>query len=268
MSDRIFKIFVPSFARKWRIILTFASNAPRWPNTPVSEQMILQVQQLSKQYKHQPAVDQISFSVEKGEIVGFLGPNGAGKSTALKMITGCLSIDKGDVFIGNHSIVADPLRAKALIGYLPEHNALYEEMYVREYLEYVAGFYKLSGEKRQIVKNIMENTGLSPESHKKIGQLSRGYRQRVGLAQALIHRPELLVLDEPFTGLDPNQIEEIITFVKRESADKAILFSSHVLQEVSSVCTRVIILHHGRIVLDKPSGEIENLALTFKRLTQ
>ncbi|MDR2626669.1 MAG: ABC transporter ATP-binding protein, partial [Dysgonamonadaceae bacterium] len=166
--------------------------------------MILQVQHISKKYKGQAVVDNVSFSAGRGEIIGFLGLNGAGKSTTLKMIAGCLSIDQGDVFIGNHSIVGDPLKAKALIGYLPEHNALYEEMYVREYLEHVAGLYHIPGKRKDLVDEMIKNIGLSPESHKKIGQLSKGYRQRAGLAQAFIHRPELLILDEPLTGLDPN----------------------------------------------------------------
>ncbi len=231
--------------------------------------MILQVQNISKKYGKQQAVDAISFSVEKGEIVGFLGPNGAGKSTTMRMLTGCISADKGDVLISGFSISKQALKAKSNLGYLPEHNPLYEEMYVKEYLEYVAGMYDLPAKDIKIqVDAIVNEVGLQPESHKKIAHLSKGYRQRVGLAQAFVHDPQLLVLDEPITGLDPNQIEEIESFLRNKSREKAILFSSHTLSEVASVCTRIIIIHKGKIVLDEPINNIENLDSTFKELTK
>ncbi len=229
--------------------------------------MILSVENISKKYGKQQAVSRLSFSVEKGEIVGFLGPNGAGKSTTMKMIAGCLMPDGGEILIGGKSVITYPLEAKKMIGYLPEDNPLYEEMYVREYLEYVAGLYGFSRDAREKSGEIIDAVSLSPEAHKKIGQLSKGYRQRVGLAQAFIHNPELLILDEPITGLDPNQIDEIRDFLIRQSQDKAILFSSHTLPEVSSVCTRVIIICAGKIVFDKPMTEVDDLATIFKDLT-
>ena len=228
---------------------------------------MLQIQHIAKDYGKQPAIKDISFSVAKGEIVGFLGVNGAGKSTTMKIITGCLSPDKGDVLIGGDSIAKHPNQAKRKVGYLSENNPLYGDMYVREYLEYVVRMYAPQANALNRVEAIIHSTGLLPEAHKKIQQLSKGYRQRVGLAQAFVHEPELLVLDEPITGLDPNQIDEIQQFLIDQSRDKAILFSSHTLSEVSSVCTRIIIIHQGEIVLDKPMKDVDNLSLTFKELT-
>ncbi len=230
--------------------------------------MLLQVQQISKKYGNQLAVDNVSFSVKMGEIVGFLGLNGAGKSTTMKIITGCLAPNSGDVLIDNTSILENPLKTKKNVGYLPENNPLYEDMFVREYLEYVIRMYDSQKEYHERVEKIIKETFLSAEANKKIGQLSKGYKQRVGLAQAFIHHPKLLILDEPITGLDPNQIDEIEDFLKIQSMDKAILFSSHTLSEVASICTRVIIIHQGKIVLDKKIAEISDLAGTFKELTK
>jgi len=229
--------------------------------------MTLKVSQISKKYGSQQVLNEVSFSVNKGEIVGFLGPNGAGKSTTMKIITGCLFADDGFVEIGNFSMDKNPLNAKALVGYLPENNPLYDEMYVAEYLEYVAELYPKSGELDKTVKDIILQTGLQPEVHKKIANLSKGYRQRVGLAQAMIHNPELLVLDEPLSGLDPNQIEEFNHLLSEMSTEKAILLSSHTLSEVEAVCTRIIIINKGKIMLDQPMSEIENLPELFKKMT-
>lgn len=229
--------------------------------------MIVKVQDIVKRYGRQTAVDRVSFSIDKGEIVGFLGPNGAGKSTVMKIIAGCLSPDEGDVQIASHSIKKDPIPAKSRIGYLPEDNPLYEEMYVREYLGYVWRLYARTGKASDRVESIMAETRLLPEAHKKIGQLSKGYRQRVGLAQAMIHDPELLVLDEPITGLDPHQIEETQALIRTKARGKAVLFSSHTLSEVSGLCTRIIIIHRGNIVLDRPMEAIGHLPDVFKELT-
>ncbi len=229
--------------------------------------MTLKISQISKKYGSQLVLDEISFSVNKGEIVGFLGPNGAGKSTTMKIITGCLSADNGSVDISHFNMDANPLKAKALVGYLPENNPLYDEMYVPEYLEYVAKLYPGMTAIGEKVKDIIAQTGLQPEVHKKIAQLSKGYRQRVGLAQAMIHDPELLVLDEPLSGLDPNQIEEFNHLLFEKSKEKAILLSSHTLSEVEAVCTRIIIINKGKIMLDQPLNEIENLSELFKKMT-
>jgi ABC-2 type transport system ATP-binding protein len=229
--------------------------------------MTLKVSQISKKYGSQTVLDEISFSVNKGEIVGFLGPNGAGKTTAMKIITGCLAAEGGIVEIGNYNIAQTPLKAKALVGYLPENNPLHDEMYVAEYLEYVTKLYPDSSGSKEKVKDIIVRTGLEPEARKKIAQLSKGYRQRVGLAQAIIHNPELLVLDEPSSGLDPNQIEEFSNLLFEMSKEKAILLSSHTLSEVEAVCTRIIIIHRGRIMQDRPIKEIENLPELFKKMT-
>ncbi len=229
--------------------------------------MTLKVSRISKKYGSQQVLDEVSFSVNKGEIVGFLGPNGAGKSTTMKIISGCLSADEGSVETGNFNMERNPLKAKALVGYLPEDNPLYDEMYVAEYLEYVAKLYPGIIGIQERVKDVIVRTGLQPEIHKKIAQLSKGYRQRVGLAQAIIHNPELLVLDEPSSGLDPNQIEEFNDLVFEMSREKAILLSSHTLSEVEAVCTRIIIIHRGRIMLDQTMNEIENLSELFKKMT-
>ena len=230
--------------------------------------MNLEVRHISKKYGSQQVIKDISFNAEKGEIIGFLGPNGAGKSTTMKIISGCLLADEGSVFIENFDILKDELKAKGRIGYLPENNSLYEEMYVSEYLEYVARLYLSGNIIEEKVKTIIDRVGLKPEAHKQISKLSKGYKQRVGLAQAIIHDPDVLILDEPTSGLDPNQIDEINNLLVELSGGKTILFSSHTLSEVASICTRVIILHEGVIVLDKFIDEIDDLEGLFKKLTR
>ncbi len=211
--------------------------------------MSVSVQGISKIYGTQKAVDNISFSLQKGEIVGFLGPNGAGKSTTMKMITGYLQPDAGTATVCGIDVVQDALAVKKKIGYLPESNPLYYDMYVKEYLAFIAGVHQLSQAKQRIAE-VIALTGLQVEQHKKLGQLSKGYKQRAGLAAALIHQPEVLILDEPTTGLDPNQIQEIRQVIKAQGADKTVLFSSHILQEVQAICDRIIIINKGRIVAD------------------
>jgi len=207
------------------------------------------VTQLSKHYGAQKAVNNISFSINKGEIVGFLGPNGAGKSTTMKMITGYLSADAGNIEVCGLQAGETAIDAKQKIGYLPEANPLYLDMYVKEYLHFIAGVHKIQKPTAR-VKEVIEIVGLTPESHKKIAQLSKGYKQRVGLAAALVHDPEVLILDEPTSGLDPNQIIEIRNVIKSLATQKTILFSSHIMQEVEAICDRVIIIHKGNIVAD------------------
>jgi ABC-2 type transport system ATP-binding protein len=209
--------------------------------------MSIEVKNLLKVYGEQKAVNNISFSVNKGEIVGFLGPNGAGKSTTMKIITGYLHASAGEAFVCGINVAADPLATKKKIGYLPELNALYYEMYVKEYLGFIAETHKIQNPKDKI-NNAIELTGLTVESKKKIGQLSKGYKQRVGLAAALIHDPEVLILDEPTSGLDPNQIIEIRDVIKKQGKNKTVLFSSHILQEVEAICDRVIIINKGNLV--------------------
>jgi gliding motility-associated ABC transporter ATP-binding subunit GldA len=211
--------------------------------------MSIEVKNLSKIYGQQKAVDQISFKVNKGQIVGFLGPNGAGKSTTMKMITGYLQPDGGTALVEGIVVTDQPLETKKKIGYLPEANALYYEMYVREYLDFVAEVHGIKNRKSKI-ENVISLTGLTIESKKKIGQLSKGYKQRVGLAAALIHDPEVLILDEPTSGLDPNQIIEIREVIREQGKNKTVLFSSHILQEVEAICDRVIIINNGKIVAD------------------
>jgi ABC-2 type transport system ATP-binding protein len=211
--------------------------------------MSIEVKQLLKEYGEQKAVNNISFSVKQGEIVGFLGPNGAGKSTTMKIITGYLTQTGGEAFVCGINVAEQPLEAKKKIGYLPELNALYYDMYVREYLAFIAAIHQIENQKSKI-NNIIELTGLTIESKKKIGQLSKGYKQRVGLAAALVHDPEVLILDEPTSGLDPNQIVEIREVIKKQGQNKTVLFSSHILQEVQAMCERVIIINKGNIVAD------------------
>ncbi|MEI9933955.1 MAG: gliding motility-associated ABC transporter ATP-binding subunit GldA [Ferruginibacter sp.] len=211
--------------------------------------MSITVSNLTKIYGTQKAVNNISFSVNKGEIVGFLGPNGAGKSTTMKIITGYLEQDGGKATVCNEDVSTHSLSTKKKIGYLPEGNPLYYEMYVREYLEFVASVHEIKSKKSK-VKIVIDTVGLTPEANKKIGQLSKGYKQRVGLAAALIHDPEVLILDEPTSGLDPNQIVEIREVIKKLGKDKTVLFSSHILQEVQAICDRVIIINKGSIVAD------------------
>ncbi|WP_347173665.1 gliding motility-associated ABC transporter ATP-binding subunit GldA [Polaribacter uvawellassae] len=210
--------------------------------------MSIEVSSVTKKYDSQKAVNNISFSVEKGSIVGFLGPNGAGKSTMMKILTGYINPTEGVVLVNGINVLENPIEAQKNIGYLPENNPLYTEMYVKEYLQFQASIYKVAKEN---VAEIIEKVGLTPEVHKKIGQLSKGYQQRVGLAAALLHNPDVLILDEPTTGLDPNQLVAIRTLIKEIGKDKTVLFSTHIMQEVEAVCDRVIIIKKGEIVVDK-----------------
>jgi ABC-2 type transport system ATP-binding protein len=213
--------------------------------------MSIVVNQLTKKYGEQKAVDNLSFAIDKNEIVGFLGPNGAGKSTTLKIATGYLSASSGNVLIGGLDVAEQPLEIKKKIGYLPEHNPLYLNMYVHEYLHFSGKFYGISGKKlKSRTAEVIEMCQLQLEQNKKIGQLSKGYRQRVGLAQALLHEPEVLILDEPTTGLDPNQIVEVRDLIKTISKDRTVLFSTHIMQEVQAICNRVIIINQGKLVAD------------------
>jgi ABC-2 type transport system ATP-binding protein len=216
--------------------------------------MSIKVSNLLKVYGEQKAVNNISFEISKGEIVGFLGPNGAGKSTTMKILTGYLEQDGGEATICDIDVRSNPIAAKQKVGYLPEANPLYFDMYVREYLGFVADVHEVKN-KKQRIEEVITMVGLTPESKKKVGQLSKGYKQRVGLAAALMHDPEVLILDEPTSGLDPNQIIEIRNVIKQQGQNKTILFSSHILQEVEAMCDRVIIINRGNMVADdKVSG--------------
>ena len=217
--------------------------------------MGIKAQDITKVYGKEKALDGVSFSIETGEIVGFLGPNGAGKTTMMKIITGFIPQTSGEVTVNGLSVITNSLEVKKQIGYLPENNPQYDELYVREYLKYVAGLYKTVN-KRERMEEIIEMTGLHDEQKKKIGQLSKGYKQRVGLAQALIHDPEVLILDEPTSGLDPNQIVEIRNLISRVGKQKTVLLSTHIMQEVEAICDRVIIIKEGRIVADDDKGNM------------
>ncbi|HEV7334013.1 MAG TPA: gliding motility-associated ABC transporter ATP-binding subunit GldA [Flavisolibacter sp.] len=223
--------------------------------------MSITVKNLTKTYGEQKAVDAISFMVNKGEIVGFLGPNGAGKSTTMKMITGYLAPDSGAISVSGVDVIKDPQTAKKKIGYLPESNALYYDMYIKEYLEFMADVHHVAN-KQQAISHVVEQVGLTREKAKKIGQLSKGYKQRVGLAAALLHNPEVLILDEPTSGLDPNQIVEIRNVIKEQGRDKLVLFSSHILQEVEAICDRVIIINRGKIVADDKLSSLQQRSTT------
>lgn len=218
--------------------------------------MSIAVKNLTKIYGEQRAVDNVSFSINKGEIVGFLGPNGAGKSTTMKMITGYLQPDAGEITVSDVDVTKDPLASKKKVGYLPESNALYYDMYVKEYLDFVADVHSII-DKQQAISKVIEQVGLTKEKAKKIGQLSKGYKQRVGLAAALLHNPEVLILDEPTSGLDPNQIVEIRNVIKEQGKNKLVLFSSHILQEVEAICDRVIIINKGKIVADDKLSNLQ-----------
>lgn len=222
--------------------------------------MSIEVRDLLKVYGEQKAIENISFKIGRGEIVGFLGPNGAGKSTTMKIITGYLQPDGGEAYVSGMKVSDDPLKIKSRIGYLPESNALYYDMYVREYLKFIAEIHRVENKSAK-VDNVIELTGLKPESKKKIGQLSKGYKQRVGLAAALVHDPEVLILDEPTSGLDPNQIIEIREVIRQQGKNKTVLFSSHILQEVEAICDRVIIINKGRLVAD---DKLSNLQVADK----
>ncbi len=218
--------------------------------------MSIEVKNLLKVYGEQKAINNISFKVDNGEIVGFLGPNGAGKSTTMKIITGYLQQTSGEAFVSGVNVSEQPLTTKKKIGYLPEANALYYDMYIREYLDFIAELHGIENKKSKI-ENVIQLTGLTIESKKKVGQLSKGYKQRVGLAAALIHDPEVLILDEPTSGLDPNQIVEIRQVIKQQGKDKTVLFSSHILQEVEAICDRVIIINKGEIVADDKLSSLQ-----------
>jgi len=223
--------------------------------------MSVRVESVTKIYGKQKALDEVSFTVNSGEIVGILGPNGAGKSTMMKIITGFLHPEEGSVWINGAVIGGNALEIRRQIGYLPENNPLYTDLYVSEYLEYVAGIYKLKSV-RSRVKEMIGLTGLDPEKHKKIGALSKGYRQRVGIAQALIHDPSVLILDEPTSGLDPTQIVEIRQLIRNISANKTVMLSTHIMQEVEALCDRIMIINHGKIVATDTPRNIKALATT------
>lgn len=219
--------------------------------------MAVTVEQLTKTFGNQHAVDQISFAADEGQILGFLGPNGAGKSTTMKMLTGYLQPDGGTATVAGYDVVEEGLLARRQIGYLPENNPLNTEMYILEYLEWVAQFYQIDNP-RQRVAEMIDMVGLGRERHKKIGQLSKGYRQRVGLAQALIHDPAVLLLDEPTSGLDPNQLIDIRQLIRELGKNKTILFSTHIMQEVAVLCDRLVIIHKGKLVANGPVDELLN----------
>jgi ABC-2 type transport system ATP-binding protein len=213
---------------------------------------------VTKLYGSQRAIDEVNFEIQAGEVVGFLGPNGAGKSTMMKIISCYIPPTSGQVSVNGLDVLDHPLEVKKLVGYLPEHNPLYLDMYVREYLEFVAGVYGLK-EKSKQVSRMIEKVGLGVEQHKLIGALSKGYRQRVGLAQAMIHDPEVLILDEPTSGLDPNQLVEIRKLIAEIGKEKTVMLSTHIMQEVEAICNRVMIINKGQIVADAPASTIRDI---------
>jgi ABC-2 type transport system ATP-binding protein len=217
--------------------------------------MSIEVENISKLYGQQKALNSISFKINKGEIVGFLGPNGAGKSTMMKILTTYINATEGIAKVSDFNVESDSKNVQQVVGYLPEHNPLYLEMYVKEYLNFNAGVYGVPNSR---IQEVIELTGLQPEAHKKIGQLSKGYRQRVGLANALLHNPEVLILDEPTTGLDPNQLVEIRHLIKSLGKAKTVFLSTHIMQEVEAMCDRVIIINKGEIVADKKLNELRD----------
>ena len=226
--------------------------------------MSIKVKKLSKLYGTQKALTEVSFEINKGEIVGFLGPNGAGKSTLMKILSGYIPQTNGDAKICNLDINENSIETRSRIGYLPEHNPLYLDMYVKEYLEFVANIYNVN---HKYIDEMIKKTGLIKEQHKLIGSLSKGYRQRVGLAQALIHNPEVLILDEPTTGLDPNQLIEIRSLIKEVGREKTVLLSTHIMQEVEAICDRVIIINKGQIVANKTITELQKSKGNRKLIT-
>lgn len=211
-------------------------------------------------YGQQRAVDDISFEIKSGEVVGFLGPNGAGKSTTMKILTCFVPPTSGEAFVSGINVLENPLAVKQHVGYLPEHNPLYLDMYVKEYLEFIAGVHKLSN-KRKRVEEMVDQVGLEVEQHKKIGALSKGYRQRVGLAQAMIHNPDVLILDEPTSGLDPNQLEDIRALIKKIGKEKTVMLSTHIMQEVEAICSRIIIINKGRIVANDEASVLQQTSV-------
>lgn len=219
--------------------------------------MSIKVEQLTKIYGKQKAINNLSFEIQSGEIVGFLGPNGAGKTTTMKILTCYIPPSAGKAFVNNKNVEENSIEVRREIGYLPEHNPLYTDMYVKEYLDFVASAYHIKN-KNQRIKEMIEMTGLQVEQNKKIGQLSKGYRQRVGLAQAIIHNPKVLILDEPTSGLDPNQIVEIRNLIKTIGHDKTVLLSTHIMQEVEAMCNRVMIINKGEIVANGKTADLKN----------
>ena len=218
--------------------------------------MSIIVKNVSKQYGPQWALDAVSFEIPKGQIVGFLGPNGAGKSTMMKIITSFIPATKGEVSVNGYDVVSQSMDSRRLIGYLPEHNPLYLEMYVKEYLSFIAGIYRLDKVSSR-VNDMIDRVGLGLEAHKRIGALSKGYRQRVGLAQALIHDPAVLILDEPTSGLDPNQLIEIRNLIQNVGQEKTVMFSTHIMQEVEAICSRALIINHGKLIADKSIQDLK-----------
>jgi len=223
--------------------------------------MILKVSHLTKKFGAQTALDDVNFQVESSEIIGLLGPNGAGKSTLMKSIVGALKIDEGEIIFNGKDITTSALESKRRIGFLPENNPLYPEMYVQEYLNFVANIHKISATR---ILEIISLIGLTPEKNKKIGQLSKGYKQRVGLAQAILHSPDLLILDEPTNGLDPNQILEVRNVIREIGKEKTVILSTHLMQEVEALCSRVILIHQGKIVQDSPIEEFRGRFATLE----
>ncbi len=228
--------------------------------------MTIELKEVSKIYKNQKAVEKISFSAKKGEIIGFLGPNGAGKSTTMKMLTGFVKPSSGKIFVNGIDISANVVASQKEIGYLPEHNPLYKELYVKEYLQFCAEIHQIQN-KKESIESVIEQIGLTNEAPKKIHQLSKGYQQRVGLAGAILHNPSILVLDEPTTGLDPNQLIEIRNLIKQLGKNKIVLFSTHIMQEVEAVCNRVIILKKGRIILDESLANLQKTTTQILEVT-
>lgn len=230
--------------------------------------MSLKIKNLTKKFGEQVALSNININIEKNEIIGLLGANGAGKSTLMKSIVGGLKIDSGEIIFNNKDITTNEVETKSKIGFLPENNPLYLDMFVKEYLQFVANIHKIPYENVEKVINLV---GLTPEKSKKIKQLSKGYKQRVGLAQAIVHRPDLLILDEPTNGLDPNQIVEIRNLIKEIGQEKTIIISTHIMQEVEALCSRVILIHKGNIIQDCPidvfKGKFQNLEDAFQYYT-
>jgi ABC-2 type transport system ATP-binding protein len=220
----------------------------------------IEIKGITKLYGEQKALDNVNIDISKGEIVGLLGPNGAGKSTLMKIITSFISPTEGSVLINGKDVSEDDIETRNVIGYLPENNPLYPEMYVREYLEFVLKIYQTGFNTKERVDEIIELTGLLPESHKKIGELSKGYKQRVGLAQAMIHNPEILILDEPTSGLDPNQLVEIRKIISDFGKEKTVILSTHIMQEVEQLCDRVVIIHQGKVVADDSTSNLWKIA--------
>lgn len=223
--------------------------------------MSIKVENVTKSYGEQKALDDVSFEVNKGEILGFLGPNGAGKSTMMKIISCFIPPTSGTVTVGGFDVIADSMAVRRMIGYLPESNPLYYDMFVKEYLGFVCGLYGIGKDKTKKIAEMIEVTGLGREQHKQIGQLSKGYKQRVGIAQALIHDPQILILDEPTSGLDPNQLVDIRELIRRLGKDKTIMFSSHIMQEVEAVSDRIVIIDKGKITTDKKVKDLKERTL-------